>query len=194
MHPALNNNIYFVKEHVGLFKASNNFDIYDPQTGEVILLCREPKLSMLTKLFRFTDFKRLTPFHVEITTPSGEPVCSVRRGFLSWLVEILDERQEKVGSFQQHIWSIGGAFTVLGASGKELCQLKGSWTGWNFRFVTDDGTEFAHVTKKWSGVGKELFTSADNYVLEIEDSVPVDNPLRQIIFSAVMCIDMVLKE
>jgi len=194
MHPALNNNIYFVKEHVGLFKASNNFDIYDPQTGEVILLCREPKLSMLTKLFRFTDFKRLTPFHVEITTPSGEPVCSVRRGFLSWLVEILDERQEKIGSFQQHIWSIGGAFTVLGASGKELCQLKGSWTGWNFRFVTDDGTEFAHVTKKWSGVGKELFTSADNYVLEIEDSVPADNPLRQIIFSAVMCIDMVLKE
>jgi len=194
MHPALNNNIYFVKEHVGLFKASNNFDIYDPQTGEVILLCREPKLSMLTKLFRFTDFKRLTPFHVEITTPSGEPVCSVRRGFLSWLVEILDERQEKIGSFQQHIWSIGGAFTVLGASGKELCQLKGSWTGWNFRFVTDDGTEFAHVTKKWSGVGKELFTSADNYVLEIEDSVPEGNPLRQIIFSAVMCIDMVLKE
>ena len=194
MHPALNNNIYFVKEHVGLFKASNNFDIYDPQTGEVILLCREPKLSMLTKLFRFTDFKRLTPFHVEITTPSGEPVCSVRRGFLSWLVEILDERQEKIGSFQQHIWSIGGAFTVLGASGKELCQLKGSWTGWNFRFVTDDGTEFAHVTKKWSGVGKELFTSADNYMLEIEDSVPADNPLRQIIFSAVMCIDMVLKE
>ena len=194
MHPALNNNIYFVKEHVGLFKASNNFDIYDPQTGEVILLCREPKLSMLTKLFRFTDFKRLTPFHVEITTPSGEPVCSVRRGFLSWLVEILDERQEKIGSFQQHIWSIGGAFTVLGASGKELCQLKGSWTGWNFRFVTGDGTEFAHVTKKWSGVGKELFTSADNYVLEIEDSVPADNPLRQIIFSAVMCIDMVLKE
>ena len=194
MHPVLNNNIYFVKEHVGLFKASNNFDIYDPQTGEVILLCREPKLSMLTKLFRFTDFKRLTPFHVEITTPSGEPVCSVRRGFLSWLVEILDERQEKIGSFQQHIWSIGGAFTVLGASGKELCQLKGSWTGWNFRFVTDDGTEFAHVTKKWSGVGKELFTSADNYVLEIEDSVPADNPLRQIIFSAVMCIDMVLKE
>ena len=194
MHPVLNNNIYFVKEHVGLFKAANNFDIYDPQTGEVILFCREPKLSMLTKLFRFTDFKRLTPFHIEITTPSGEPVCSVHRGFLSWLVEILDERQEKVGSFQQQIWSIGGAFTVLGASGKELCQLKGSWTGWNFRFVTDNGTEFAHVTKKWSGVGKELFTSADNYVLEIEDSVPADNPLRQIIFSAVMCIDMVLKE
>ena len=61
------------------------------------------------------------------------------------------------------------------------------------RFVADDGTEFAYVTKKWSGVGKELY-SADNYVLEIDESVPADNPLRQIIFSAVMCVDMVLKE
>ena len=29
MHSALNNNLFLVKEHVGLFKAANNFDIYD---------------------------------------------------------------------------------------------------------------------------------------------------------------------
>ena len=57
-----------------------------------------------------------------------------------------------------------------------------------------DENELAHVTKKWSGIGKELFTSADNYVLEISDSVPTDNPMRQLILGAVMCIDMVLKE
>ena len=81
MHSVLNNNLFLVKEHVGLFKAANNFDIYDPESGDVILHCREPRLGMLTKLFRFTDYKRLTPFEIEITTPSGEPVCSVHRGF-----------------------------------------------------------------------------------------------------------------
>ena len=60
-------------------------------------------------------------------------------------------------------------------------------------FMKDD-VELAHVTKKWAGLGKELFTSADNYVLEISDSVPPDNPIRQLIMAAVMCIDMVLKE
>ena len=54
--------------------------------------------------------------------------------------------------------------------------------------------ELAHVTKKWTGIGKELFTSADNYVLEISDSVPADDTIRQLILAAVMCIDMVLKE
>ena len=50
------------------------------------------------------------------------------------------------------------------------------------------------MTKKWAGMGKELFTSADNYVLQISDNVPADNPVRQLILAAVMCIDMVLKE
>lgn len=55
-------------------------------------------------------------------------------------------------------------------------------------------SELAHVTKKWEGIGKELFTSADNYVLQISESVPADSMVRQLILAAVMCIDMVLKE
>ncbi|MEO2013991.1 MAG: phospholipid scramblase-related protein, partial [Fuerstiella sp.] len=65
--------------------------------------------------------------------------------------------------------------------------------GWNFKFMSGN-TELAHVTKKWAGLGKEMFTSADNYVLQISDDVPPDNPIRELIIAAVMCIDMVLKE
>ena len=77
---------------------------------------------------------------------------------------------------------------------KVICALKGKWTGWDFRFMAQDDVELAHVTKKWAGLGKELFTSADNYVLEIKDSVAQDDPVRMLIMAAVMCIDMVLKE
>ncbi len=72
-------------------------------------------------------------------------------------------------------------------------MLKGKWTGWDFRFLAGD-IEYAHVSKKWAGLGKELFTSADNYILEISDQVPADHPARILIVAAVMCIDMVLKE
>ena len=50
------------------------------------------------------------------------------------------------------------------------------------------------MTKKWSGIGKEMFTSADTYMLKISDIVEPDNPVRQLILGAVMCIDMILKE
>ena len=102
--------------------------------------------------------------------------------------------QQIVMNFQHNtLKQIGGAFNVLDAQESPLCTLKGKWTGWNFNFAKGD-TVFANVSKEWAGMGKELFTSADNYVISISDDVPADNPFRKLIFAAVMCIDMVLKE
>lgn len=195
MHSVLNRNLFLVKEKVGMFKAANNYDIFDPETGEEVIHCREERIGPITKMLRFTDWKTLTPFHVDLRTPSGEQVLSVQRGVSLFLstVNVLDEEDERVGGFKQKLLSIGGAFRVLGADDQELCSLQGSWTGWNFKFMSGN-TEFAHVTKKWAGIGKEMFTTADNYVLQISDVVPPDNPVRELIMGAVMCIDMVLKE
>ena len=195
MHKILNKNVYLVKEHVGMFKAANNYDIYDPQTGEIIMECREDQLGIITKFLRFTDYKRMTPFDVQVRTPQGEQVVRVKRGISIFLskVDVLDEHNQVIGGFQQKLFSIGGKFTVLDARQNPVCQLKGKWTGWDFRFL-DGEKELAHVSKKWAGIGKELFTTADNYVLQISDSVPEDDVARQLILAAVMCIDMVLKE
>jgi uncharacterized protein YxjI len=196
MHPTLNRNLYFVKEHVKVFKAANSFDIYDPDTKQIILQAREERLGFFTKMFRFTDYKRMTPFEIDIKTPEGNTIITVKRGVSLFLstVEVMDERGTVIGKFKQKFFSIGGKFEVLDASERPLCMLKGKWTSWDFRFVSNDGKEFALVTKKWSGLGKELFTSADNYVLQVSNDVPADNPLRMLIMAAVMCIDLVLKE
>ena len=82
---------------------------------------------------------------------------------------------------------------MLDAHDQPVCELKGKWTGWDFRFLSGEA-KLAHVTKKWAGLGKELFTTADNYVLSISEQVPTDSVARQLILAAVMCIDMVLKE
>ena len=108
-------------------------------------------------------------------------------------IRVLDERWQHIGGFQQKLFSKGGSFDVLDVHGMPLCTLKGKWTGWDFRFMQDE-VELAHVTKKWAGIGKELFTTADNYILEISHAVPADGPLRQLVIAAVRCIDMVLKE
>ena len=150
MHDVLNRNLFLVKEHVGLFKAANNYDIYDPDTGKIIMECREERLGVLTKLCRFTDFKRMTPFDIQIRTPQGDQVIRVTRGIALFLstVKVLDQHDQPIGGFKQKFFSLGGAFNVLDVNDDPICQLKGKWTGWDFRFITN-GIEFAHVTKKW---------------------------------------------
>jgi uncharacterized protein YxjI len=195
MHLALSRNLYFVKEHVGFFKAANHYDIVDSDTNQVVLLCREERLGFFTKLFRFTDYKRLTPFEVISRTPDGQPVLCVKRGLTLFVssVEVLDERGQRIGGYAQKFFALFDKFTVVGANDQPLCTLKGNWTSWDFRFMAGE-QELARVSKKWAGLGKELFTSADNYVLSISEMVPADNPIRGLILAAVMCIDLVLKE
>jgi uncharacterized protein YxjI len=146
-------------------------------------------------MLRFTDYKRMTPFHIEIKTTSGEKVLTVQRGVSIFrsTVEVLDENDMLVGKFKQKFFSIGGKFNVLDANENFLCTLQGKWTSWDFKFVRDNN-ELAHVSKKWAGIGKELFTSADNYMLTVNETVSPTDPIRIMILAAVMSIDMVLKE
>jgi uncharacterized protein YxjI len=125
----------------------------------------------------------------------GEKVLTVKRGISIFRsrVEVLGAQDQLLGSFQQHFFSIGGQFDILDANNNLVANLKGKWIGWDFT-ISHQNITLAQVSKEWAGLGKELFTSADNYVIHIEESVTPDNPVRQLILTAVMSIDMVLKE
>jgi uncharacterized protein YxjI len=192
----LDHNLFLVKEHVGMFKAANAFDIHDPETGQLLLEAREPQLGGFTKLLRFTRYKRHTPFRVEIADRARTTRIVVHRGVSFFVSKVLVEGGDgrALGSFQQKLFSIGGSFRLFGASGQEIAQVVGKWTTWDFRVLCGE-RELARVTKKWAGLGKELFTSADNYVVAIDAAnVPPGDGIRPLILSAAVCIDMVLKE
>ena len=195
MNTILNRNLYLIKEHVGMFKASNNFDIFNPDNGSQLMTCREPNLGFFTKLFRFTDYKRMTPFHIEIADMQEKKIISIKRGVTIFRsdVEIFDENERLIGVFKQKFFSFGGKFEIHDANDRHLCTLQGKWTGWDFKFMKDN-KELAHVSKKWAGIGKEFFTSADNYVLEIYNHISEEDAIRPLILASVMCIDMVFKE
>lgn len=195
MNSILSKNVFLIKEKVGMFKAANSYDIFDPENGSQIMSCTEPNLGFFTKLFRFTDYKSMTPFNVVVSDTQGKPMLSIKRGFTIFKsdVEVFDANDKLIGVFKQKLLSIGGKFQIHDNNDRQLCTLQGKWTGWEFKFLKDN-KELATVSKKWAGMGKEFFTSADNYVLNINDHVAADDAVRPLIFAAVMCIDMVFKE
>jgi uncharacterized protein YxjI len=195
MNLQLNKNLFLVKEKIGMFKAANCYDIFDPETNTHIMTSAEPDLGFFTKMFRFTKYKRHTPFNVAVSETNGRKVVSLKRGVAIFRsdVEVLDHKDQPIGFLKQKFWSFGGKFEIVDKHQKPVCTLEGKWTGWDFKF-THENQELALVTKTWAGMGKELFTSADNYILQINDAIPEDDSRRQLIFASVMCIDMVLKE
>ena len=195
MKQVLNRNLFLVKEQIPFMKAAHSCDIVDPATGDVIMECREEKLGFFTKLFRMTEYRRSTPFDIRVTTPAGQPVMRIHRSmpvFASW-VRVYDEEEHLIGGFKQKVFSVSGSFDVLDASDRPLCRLHGGLTGWNFRFLAPGDIELARVTKKWAGLGKELLSSADDYALEIDEAVPPDTTLRQVIVASAICISLVIK-
>ena len=73
-------NQFLVKEHVGMFKASKHYDIFDLQSGNQVLSCKEENLGFFTKLLRFTDYSRMTPFALHIRDMENKLVLEVSRG------------------------------------------------------------------------------------------------------------------
>lgn len=195
MHPLLKTNLFFVKEHLGLFKASSNYDIYDPESKQLLFQCREINLNIVSKLLRFTGFKRCTPFDIQITTENSERVLKLKKGISLFLsrVSVYDENEKKVGYLKQRLFPLGNNFDVFDVNDTLICSLNGSLFAWDFKFVRNQEA-IGTVTKKWAGIGKELFTTADNYILEINSSVAKDDLARLMMVASVLCIDMVIKE
>lgn len=196
MKKLLQKNTFLFKEHVDLLKTSNNYDVYDPHTKEIILNCREKNLNPFYKIIRLLmrGLKPMTPFEIEISGLDGKKIIKVKKGLSLVLskIEVFDKNDKLIGHFKQKLFPLN-KFEIFDDKGNLVSKLKGDLIGWNFKFLKDENT-IASVTKKWSGIGKELFTSADNYILDIKDDIEKTSPLRLLIFGAVICIDMVLNE
>ncbi len=84
-------------------------------------------------------------------------------------------------------------FGMEAADGTKLGELRSeNWRAWDFRITDPGGTLVAQITKKWSGLGRELFTTADNYVVEIAPFV--QGPMRYLCLAAGIGVDLVLKQ
>lgn len=192
----LNQSVYFIREHVGFLKLSDAYDILDPATEQQIGLARE-EISGLMKALRLLVNKQLLPTCIRVYASSGEEVgdlqFAIKRGvsFLRPKVQVLDANGDSLGYFKAKAFSIGATFRVFTHDDEEVALVKGDWKGWNFRFLKGEH-EIGTITKKWSGMGKELFTSADNYVISLNGEP--NETLNTLLLAAGLAVDCVFKE
>ncbi len=186
---------FFVKEQVALLRTTDIYDIFDPDTQQQVGTARET-VGTLVQLLRWFIHKGLMPTTVQVRDRQEQLVFSIRRPIqlLRARVEVRNADHELLGYFKSKLFSLGGGFWVYDNHDRQFAEVKGDWKGWNFRFLTPDGVELGLVTKKWAGLGKEMFTSADSYIVAINDGLSDQPVAKTLLLAAALAIDIVYKE
>ncbi len=151
----------------------------------------------MVKFLRFFISKLMLPTKVAVYE-KGEPspFFSIEKPF-SWFrskVGIYDRNGSYLGYFRSKLMTLGGGFFVFDTNERQIAEIKGDWKGWNFKFLDNEGKELGVITKKWAGIGRELFTSADNYIISINDMVEEGPEFSTLLLAAGLAIDIVFKE
>lgn len=85
-------------------------------------------------------------------------------------------------------------FGLEDAKGEPLGSLNAeNWRAWNFSIQDGGGSEVARITKTWEGLAKALFTTADNYLLDVS-SQTLPQAMRQLILASAAGVDLALKQ
>lgn len=85
------------------------------------------------------------------------------------------------------------SFDLVGFQGTTLGRIKAeNWRAWDFSIVDAAGTEVGRIDKKFVGVLKAVFTTADNYIVDIDSSL--DGDLRLLTIAAAAAVDTALKQ
>jgi uncharacterized protein YxjI len=185
---------YIVKEKISFLRLTDQFDIYDPATGVQIGIARE-NIHIGVKLLRLIVNKMLMPTRVDVEDMAGVRQFSIKKGFqlLTAKVQVVDGKGNAAGYFKSKLFSLGGGFHVFDNHDIKVAEVKGDWKGWNFKFIGNSAQEIGTVSRKWGGLAKELFTSADSYVITINDSVSSQGK-SMLLVAAGLAIDIVFKE
>lgn len=192
----LNHRIFLVKERTGLLKLTDTYDIFAPATNQQIGIAKEITPIWVT-LLRFVVAKGKLPTRVNIYEDETQPpVAAIHRGFtfLRSKIRVTGPGGQPLGYFRSKLISIGGGFHVFDSNDQQIAEVKGNWKGWDFRLLSKSGREIGAVTKKWAGLGKELFTSADNYVISLSDVGSAGPETGALLLAAGLAIDIVFKE
>jgi uncharacterized protein YxjI len=187
---------FMVKERVGFLKLTDTYDIFDLNSSAQLGTAHEA-VSPLIKVLRLLINKRLLPTSIEVRASEGGPaMLTIKRGvgFLRTPVQVLDQQGRQIGSFKSKVFTIGGGFDVFDATGNKIAEIKGDWKGWNFTLRGPQGEELGKVTKKWAGIGKELFTTADNYAIALNETAPRNQESVAMLLAAGIAVDTVYKE
>lgn len=186
--------VLVVNQKAKIIELKNEYGVFD-QSGQRLAGVTEIGQGKAKKAMRLlTSLDQFMTHRLEITGNDGTVLLRVTRPakLMKSTVIVSDGHDQEIGRIvQDNVF--GKIDFTLEAGGQQLGSIKAeNWRAWNFRIEDGTGTEIARITKTFEGVAKALFTTADNYVVQIHQQLP--QPLNSLVVAAALSVDTALKQ
>jgi uncharacterized protein YxjI len=195
MTTLLDRNVFVVRQKAKIIEMNNEFAILD-EAGAQIGKVRQEGQSKLKKFVRLVaDVDQFLTHTLAIYDLDGSKVLELVRPakvFKSTL-QVNDGGGAPRGKIVQQNVVGKKRFALEDESGRALGSIDAeNWRSWDFAVHDEQGLEVARISKNWSGPLREIFTTADHYIVRIPGA---PGPrLRLLIVGAAAAIDTALKQ
>ncbi|HEU0130387.1 MAG TPA: phospholipid scramblase-related protein [Mycobacteriales bacterium] len=186
--------VLVVNQKAKLIELTNEYAIYGADGGQIGSVVQVGQNAARKVLRALTNVDQFLSHRLEVRDAYGAVQLSLHRPgavFKSTVIVSGPDGQE-IGRIRQEnmIGKIRFAFEV---NGQRVGGIQGeNWRAWDFAIKDAQDVEVARIKKTWEGIGKALFTTADNYVVRIHK--PLEDPLRQMVVASAVTVDTVLKQ
>lgn len=184
-----------INQKAKLVELTNEYLIRDTEGNEIGVIRQEGQ-STLKKVARFvSSLDQFMTHTLSVYDADGNKVLGLTRPrkFMKSSLEVSDGAGSQVGTIQQQNVFGKIRFGLHDATGQKIGEIQAeNWRAWNFAIVDAAGTEVGRITKTWEGLAKTLFTTADNYLLDV--SPQATGALRLLAFASAAGVDTALKQ
>jgi hypothetical protein len=190
----LTEKLLVVNQKAKVLELTNEYAVFD-QDGNQIGAVRQVGQSAARKVLRaLTSVDQFLTTRLEVVDMTGNPILKLTRPgkIMKSKVIVEDAHGQEIGQIvQKNV--IGKIRFSLEANGQALGSINAeNWRAWNFNIQDQTGSEVARITKTWEGLAKTMFTTADNYVVQIHQEL--EEPLHQLVVAAALGVDTALKQ
>jgi uncharacterized protein YxjI len=195
MSDLLSHDVLVISQKAKVIEMTNEYRVFD-DAGIEIGTIREVEQSTTKKAVRlFSGLDQFLTHKLGVFDRDRQQVLMLERPakLLKSKIKVSDSQGIERGAILQDNVVGKKHFALVDGRGDRIGSIDGeNWMSWDFAIHDSTGAEVGRITKKWAGILKEGYTTADTYILQIEAEVSSD--LRLLMVASAAGLDVALKQ
>ncbi|TKJ20219.1 phospholipid scramblase-related protein [Blastococcus sp. CCUG 61487] len=185
--------VLLVNQKTKLIELTNEYAVLDGNGQQIGAVVQVGQSAAKKAVRLFTSFDQFLTHRLEVRDARG-PVLVLTRPAKFMKSRVVVERPDgaplgeivQANVFGRIRFDLVAGGQVVGAIQAE------NWRAWDFAITDAAGTEVARITKKWEGLARTMFTTADRYVVLVHYRLP--EPLASMVIASALTVDTALKQ